>query len=232
MYVHHLELTSKYGCPNFYDKSQTIYQAQAFCWCGLDYPLGALAANTSLQPQLADAAEAIKEDSADPDEEEDNTNVRDLLNKRAAAGRRRKGGPSPPPGTPDKACHNKKDGRHLKDKGKTTVQNMMKACAKECTNVEGCNATVGQACMEAKLDVSLKCSYCFGMFIQCSDDNCIEECECGSSQVCDDCNKLHCKPEFDHCSGLGGHDTSSVLRARADVAASSTNEVEFSIVTV
>jgi len=239
MYVHHQELSSKYGCPNFYNKSRAIYQAQAFCWCGLD-------AFASLSPptnysngllELADAAEANEEHTLVLDggtsavaegDETDNTDLRALLNKRADEDARL--GNGNPPGTPDKACHNKKDGGKLKHQGKTAVQAITKACAIECTNVEGCNVSTGAACVHAMVDVSDKCSECFGIFIHCSDDNCIEECTCGSSKVCDDCNNAHCKPQFDQCSGLKGHDTSFLLGAEMNLALSSTDEGELLLV--
>jgi len=236
MYVHHEEL-SRYGCPNFYDKSKAIYQAQAFCWCGLDAfaSISPPTLNYSIGlPQLADAQEQkeateensliLKKDTATVVEgnKTDHAGLGALLNKRAV--KVSDSSPRDAPRRLDKACHNKKDGGKLKKKGKSATQAVMRACAKSCTDVEGCTDAAGQACFDAYVDVSSKCASCFGAFIHCSDDNCIEQCACGSSKVCDDCNTAHCKPQFDQCSGLKGHDASFALDAEMSLAPSSTNE--------
>lgn len=98
--------------------------------------------------------------------------------------------------------------KKLQKKGKSKVQAVMRACAKACTGVEGCTAEAGHACFWSYTGVGGNCASCFGEFIHCSDDYCIEECACGSSKACDDCSSAHCKKAFDACSGLKGHDTS------------------------
>lgn len=239
MYVHHADLV-KYGCPNFYDKSKAIYQAQAFCWCGLDefasVPTPTL--NHSIRlPQLPDVEyreEAneensliLKEDTttAADGNKTDSVELRSLLNKRAA--KDSVSSQSAAPRRLDKACHNKKDGKTLKKKGKSATEDVLRACAKSCTGVEGCTAAAGKACFEAYISVGSGCASCFGAFIQCSDDNCIEECACGSSQVCNSCNDAHCKAAFDGCSGLKGHDARSSFMS---FLPPSTNEGEDSLV--
>lgn len=243
MYVHHVEL-SRYGCPNFYDTSKAINGAMAFCWCGLD-----ASASISLPtrkylhglPHLADAEEANEEDSAILEDgagavaegnETDYSELRALLNKRAVkdTSSRRRGAPK----TLEKACYNKKDGGQLKTRGKAKVEAMLRNCAKECTTVEGCTTAAGLACfqraMQGRHTVSSNCASCFGAFIHCSDDNCIEQCACGSDQVCQSCNDAHCKAQFDQCSGLKGHDTSFALNAAMKSAPPSTNEGEHSLI--
>lgn len=239
MYVHHKKL-SQAGCPNFFEKNQSMSHAQAFCWCGLD-AFASIShptlnyANASLLPRFAEAVEEGTSAIAEGNET-DNTDMRYLLNKRAAAVARLGKG-----GTPDKACHNKKDGKRLQHRGKKKTQEVCKACAKECTTTEGCTAEAGTTCFHAHIDVSHKCSKCFGLFIHCSDENCLEECACESSgdrsgkggggkSACDQCNDMHCKKQFNHCSGLKGHDTSFLFGAEMDLAPSSTDEGEVLLV--
>lgn len=245
--MHHKAL-SQAGCPNFFEKNKSMSHAQAFCWCGLDafasmsHPSPNYA-NVSLLPSFADAVEeenpAVLEEGTNAiaeGNETDNMGLRYLLNKRAAAV-----ASLVKAGTPDKACHNKKDGRKLQHRGKKKTQDVVKACAKQCTTTEGCTVKAGTTCFHAHIDVGHKCSTCFGMFIHCSDENCLEECACESSgyrsgkggggkSACDQCNDMHCKKQFNHCSGLKGHDTSFLFGAEMDLAPSSIDEGEVSLI--
>jgi len=182
-------------------------------------------ANASLLPQLADAAKANKEDASAVAEgsEIDKTDLRGLLNKRQTQTGRLGEGKA----DVDGACHNKKDGKQLEDRGKSKVQALVKACTKECTGVEGCTVKAGAACMKAQTHVSGGCSDCFGQLIHCADDKCLEECQCGSKNQCDSCVKSHCNPQFVHCSGF---DPTSSLGAEMSLAPWSTDEGEHSIV--
>lgn len=113
-------------------------------------------------------------------------------------------------------CHNIHDGKILKSRGESNTKTVMKACAKQCTTVQGCPNHTATRCVIAHTGLGYRCAWCFGGFIQCSDDHCIEECTCGSSKDCDACNRKNCKPKFDSCSGCGGHDTSFTLDAELD----------------
>jgi len=162
-------------------------------------------ANASLLPELTDAAEADEEASlvleedanAVSDYETDNTDMRALLNTRQALTGKLG------TGTPDKACHNKKDGRELQHIGKKKVQDLTKECALKCADAKGkCSDSAGSHCMQEKLKhISKECNECFGRFVSCTDAKCLSDC-LKSKSACDDCAKKKCQGGFKKCSGI------------------------------
>jgi len=134
-------------------------------------------------------------------------------------------------------CHNRHSGGKLKHRGKGGVSNDMKACEQAMAD-EKDPPTPGSKeehrnltnCMSRRVGIGLKCASCFALSIQCSVQNCAEECACVgyTDPHCSTCMKQHCRNRFDGLPVVGnmrlGFDYCSGLKTPSAAAAAAASE--------
>merc|ERR1712190_34782 len=171
------QLTENYGCPQFMNDSEPVFESKAFCWCGMDNSPAATAASLhSLSPvsedEIVDAASS----------------------RRSLLGRRRKG---------PKSCHNKADIKALRHRGKHGVEIDTWMCGDKSDG----DVNKSTKCMQEREHLSAPCALCYGKSIACTYQSCQQECACSpapphNSKECQKCVKKHCKDSLHRCSGI------------------------------
>merc|ERR1711907_221141 len=198
-----------YNCPDFTKRSSQDIGGGAFCWCGLPKnvpspPPFSLAATISGIPPKHSHCEKPDHYKKAPHGYECCKDQHDCLEMK------RVGGEDGLKYIANKCMHHIDDCKTAKD-GASQCKADIKACSanSDCADTCVCkyaSCVAEHTAVPGHPGFSMACSTCVGKFMECSADNCAEECACWKPEdknppkACKQCQDKNCESQFHHCA--------------------------------